>query len=288
MAFSIDASPHHTSEYWLTPNSVELREVKKVAASFVRGFGVEPQDLYWSGDSLEQQLLVFDQTVASFYNRDLAYSVANYLVLGLKQKYPVSQRWYLAEDAISRVSRCWEYLMQAVTALVGLDRIATRSIRDAILQRSNYDVHLLPVGSRGQQVLYTPRDSAESLTTIQTGRRELRYQRVDRAAKSLRREIFDEFVGVAGLVRTFELARTPALLDLDTLRNNIEHWTPAGSYLRRTESTAQGTTVRGGKDGLVNPLRLQKLLRDAAGDTAEAIGLVRGQSSTPIFRIQRG
>lgn len=276
--FPVSVTGEDTYEFWVPPTREDWKEIKSLAKDYTSDFAIPHQENYWMTDGFSEFMSfgVFNNCVVGFYNRELAFAVASYQIMGRKSKIPPAQKWFLAEDAICRVTRCWEYLMQSVTALIGLDRVATKGVMESLLRRSALDSHLLtPDSVNGlTQVVYTARSPDEALSSIKAGRREVPYLAVDRAAKNLRKEIHAKYEELPWLARVFELAREPAILDLDTLRNGIEHWSPAGSPIRRTIATNREVTIRGGTE-IAQYKVLFSLLQNAMGKTKEAIQLTR-------------
>lgn len=274
--FAVDTAPEHTTELWSRISDGDWQAIRRRTQKFVSSFPISHQDLWVDDLTITLYASVFDNTVTAFFNRDLALSVATYLTLASQSDIPAAQRWYFAEDAVSRVSRCWEYLFQVVRPFIGMDTLAHRGVKDDYLMRAAYDVHFLPKESGDTSVVYTPIEREAALERVAFGRRELRYATVDRAARQLREEIFKRYHKVHWLVQVFDLARSAEILDLIELRNQIAHWSPAASALRMPIGGRSRMSIRfGPSSGLITEDALRILLVKGMSTTRNAIALAR-------------
>jgi hypothetical protein len=272
--WSVDRSSAVTSASWLSLAD-HWQEVQSEAERICCSFGFQMDEWSWTDVMTGLHAMVLDNLVVAFFNRDLAFAVASFYVVSRNPEYPATQVLYTAEDALTRIARCWEYLFQVVRAFLDLDVVAHRGVKDQALFNSVYDVEFLPMKQGGVSVNYNPRPDEDAIKIIAERRKTLQYQVVDRAAKSIRKQIHRRYKSAPWLDELFRLARDPNVLRVKELRDLISH---VGSTASRFRYDLGGGVPGEGVSGnapLVEHRELQRIVPKAVDATKRAIQAAR-------------
>jgi phage FluMu protein Com len=228
----LDTAAARAAVVWREPSPSEQQAVTTMAQEYVADFAfrLEPGLPPNIADGLFA--ILFDNNVSAYYNRDVAIAVSRFLAFANHGSIGTEQRLYYAEDAIVRLVRCWDYLWQSVREALDLNLLVSQGIKHDLLLGSTYDAHVVYDAAGRRRLRYESRPIDEVLAIVRRARPELRVQKIDRAAKSIRKEIRKKYQDTSWLNKLFAAAQNPLYLELTRLRNEFMHVAPSSSTIR--------------------------------------------------------
>lgn len=216
--------------------------------------------------------LLLDSSVVGFFNRDIAYAGAHFLA-SLHCDVPLEYRAYLAEDALIRLSRGWDYLTQVLREHLQLSREVSRAIQWQLIGLNAKQIDFLPADNGGTWIQESWRPRREALRRTRTARRQTRVLELTKDVKRLNRAIRRQFRAIEWLEELLTLMKKEETRQARNTRDEIIHVAPLAAAARMGSGVFPGAAMNVGGSIDWGDMERQFVLAHRA--LADAIGLLR-------------